>query len=107
MLASGAVELRNAVTASYGLDLPATVTFDYPSVSALAGYIATRLDPVLADTLGHPVSSPVPDVHTAAIAAQPSMTVIAGLSSSVAASGQGDRGQFTAICLVFLEQSEV
>ncbi len=38
----GAVELRNAVTAKFGVELPATVTFDYPSATALAGFIASR-----------------------------------------------------------------
>jgi hypothetical protein len=38
----GAVELRNAVTAKFGVELPATVTFDYPSASALAGFIASK-----------------------------------------------------------------
>lgn len=38
----GAVELRNAVTAKLGVELPATVTFDYPTVEALAGFIASK-----------------------------------------------------------------
>ena len=37
----GAVELRNALGTAFSLELPATVTFDYPSVSALADYIAS------------------------------------------------------------------
>ena len=36
----GAVELKNAVSAAFGLELPATVTFDYPTVQALSGYIS-------------------------------------------------------------------
>lgn len=36
------VELRNSVSASFGVELPATVTFDYPSLQALAGYIGSR-----------------------------------------------------------------
>ena len=38
----GAVELRNAVSSAFGLDLPATATFDYPSTDALAKYIASK-----------------------------------------------------------------
>ena len=38
-----AVELRNAVNTDFGLELPATATFDYPSVDALAGFVASRL----------------------------------------------------------------
>ena len=40
-----AVELRNHVSSKYGIDLPATVTFDQPSVKALAGYLAAILAP--------------------------------------------------------------
>ena len=38
-----AVELRNALSRSLGCPLPATLVFDYPSVQALAGYLAQRL----------------------------------------------------------------
>jgi acyl carrier protein len=38
----GAVELKNAVSSNFGIDLPATVSFDYPSVAAMAGFIAQR-----------------------------------------------------------------
>lgn len=41
----GAVELRNSVSEKYGVDLPATVTFDHPSVSALAQYLAAQVAP--------------------------------------------------------------
>ena len=43
-VAPGAVELRNALTSRFGVELPATVTIDYPSISALAGYIASNTD---------------------------------------------------------------
>lgn len=40
-----AVELRNAVAAKFAVDLPATVTFDYPTVAALAGFVASLVAP--------------------------------------------------------------
>ena len=37
----GAVELRNALGSRFGIpDLPATLTFDYPYISALASFIS-------------------------------------------------------------------
>lgn len=39
----GAVELRNALSERFSVDLPATVTFDYPTPSALAGYLTAAL----------------------------------------------------------------
>ena len=38
----GAVELRNALGAEFDAELPATVTFDYPSVSDLASFLAGK-----------------------------------------------------------------
>jgi acyl carrier protein len=38
----GAVDLRTALGARFGIELPATVTFDYPSISALASFIANQ-----------------------------------------------------------------
>ena len=39
----GAVELRNALSQHFELDLPATFTFDYPSVRAMSGFISSLL----------------------------------------------------------------
>ncbi len=36
----GAVELRTSLSAKFGVDLPATLVFDYPSVAALTGFLA-------------------------------------------------------------------
>lgn len=38
-----AVELRNSLQSAFGVDLPATVTFDHPSIGALARHIAGLL----------------------------------------------------------------
>ena len=39
----GAVELRNALEERFRVDLPATVTFDHPTPSALASFLAASL----------------------------------------------------------------
>ena len=44
-LDAGSVELRNAVAEKFGVELAATVTFDHPTVHALALQIASRLAP--------------------------------------------------------------
>lgn len=41
----GAVELRNSVASKYGINLPATNTFDQPTIRALAAYLAALLAP--------------------------------------------------------------
>lgn len=46
----GAVDLRNAVSAKFGIDLPATAAFDYPTASALAGHISVDMAPTQAGT---------------------------------------------------------
>lgn len=42
---AGLVEFRNGVQATYGIELPATVTFDYPTPLALAHHITELLRP--------------------------------------------------------------
>jgi len=39
----GAVELRNAVAAKYGIGVPATLAFDYPTLAALSDFVAGAL----------------------------------------------------------------
>jgi acyl carrier protein len=42
----GAVELRNTLASRFAMDLPATLTFDYPTVRALSQYLTENLAPV-------------------------------------------------------------
>ena len=38
-----ALELRNKIQARFGIEMPATVTFDHPNIEALAYYISDRM----------------------------------------------------------------
>ena len=37
----GAVELRNSLSSAFGVDLPPTAMFDYPTIAALARFLET------------------------------------------------------------------
>ena len=41
----GAVELRNALMARFGIAVSATVAFDHPTLAALAAHVAATLAP--------------------------------------------------------------
>ncbi len=41
----GAVDLRNALSAHFALELPATFTFDHPTVAAMATHIGAAVAP--------------------------------------------------------------
>ena len=49
----GSVELRNSLSKQFGLDLPATLTFDYPTAAAISGFIAEAVAPAVAASSAH------------------------------------------------------
>lgn len=59
----GAVELRNSLAARFSLtDLPATLTYDYPTVEAIANFIAGKL--TFLPTRGACLASSAPEHST-------------------------------------------
>ena len=40
---AGAIELRNEISRAAGIPLPGTLIFDYPTVSAIAAYLQSKL----------------------------------------------------------------
>lgn len=76
------MELRNSIAARFELDLPATLMFDHPSVSALAAYLASRL--LVAAPAAHQgdmqlVARPALHLSQAADAAE--VTAVVGVSA--------------------------
>lgn len=53
---AGAVELRNALAARFAVELPATVTFDYPNPAALAAFVHSQLPQPVAGSAATEVS---------------------------------------------------
>ena len=53
----GAVELSNGISSAFGINLPPTFMFDYPSINAMAAYISS--------TSGQAVAVPTSSIVTA------------------------------------------
>lgn len=54
----GAVELRNALRADFGIEVPATLAFDYPTIKAIAGFVIATLGPQPALMMEYGLHSP-------------------------------------------------
>lgn len=55
----GSVELANVLARSFSLQLPGTLIFDYPTVSAIAAYLHSRLKPLAPATQDARATEPV------------------------------------------------
>lgn len=62
----GAIELRNTLTRSIGISLPATVAFDHPTAGALAAHLVALVVP---SAVGDEASSPLTGADVDAVAA--------------------------------------
>ena len=56
----GAVELRNRLEGSFGMQLPSTLVFDYPTISALSGFMAGKIGQLAPDSDDSPSAELVP-----------------------------------------------
>ena len=74
--AAGTVELRNEIGRRVGCDLPATLVFDYPTVAAIAGYLAS--------TLSAPAAAAGPTITAEALQADVSAALTSVLGEAVA-----------------------
>ena len=76
----GAVELRNALSKQFGLELPATLTFDYPTSAAISGFIADSIAPMPAVVDSVLTSVDRPAVHLVPGAAAAAALAVTGAS---------------------------
>ncbi|DBA84018.1 TPA: hypothetical protein ACH3X1_006502 [Trebouxia sp. C0004] len=86
---SGAVQLVSLLEASIGLELPATLAFDYPSIAEIADYLLTLHEPNLntASTAGtSQLPSTLPEASTTAFPALQSHSASAVVPVAAAAS---------------------
>ena len=58
MPAAGVVQLRNAITERFGVEVPPTVALDFPTISALAGFVAQTIAPLSKRSDSPPLNFP-------------------------------------------------
>ena len=75
------------VSTQFDVELPATVTFDYPTIAALAAFIVSKASP--ATSLVHPSTQLL---SKSFILPSSSSTDLVGMSSALATSPTGDQG---------------
>lgn len=63
----GAVELRNAVASKFGINVPATLAFDYPTPTALSEFVAASLPQTLAQLSQEPLALATEESERAAV----------------------------------------
>ena len=88
----GAVELRNSLASHYGLDLSASLVFDYPSIQALSVYLASLVQPD--DRLSTPVHASKRQTE-----AQGHLSEVVGISAQYPGAGLGELQTITMACL--------
>ena len=63
----GAVELRNAVASNFGINVPATLAFDYPTLTALSEFVAASLPKTEAQLFEMPLPPATEESEGAAV----------------------------------------
>lgn len=85
LLRAGTVELRNSIGQKFQVDVPATLVFDYPTVTDIARYLAGRLAPGEALAAGGANKQQAPSrLHASEVLAQLQSIVADMLGSAVA-----------------------
>ena len=87
----GAVELRNAISGHFQLDVPATLTFDYPSLASMAGFLAPQLGAAAGSAAAGIRQATMLDVHSDAASLGGGQGGLAGRASATGIVGMACR----------------